>query len=75
MPPEGVASADSPVDGGGANVVVLDDGAVADPDANVDDVLAGAATAMGEVTSVQFRLDRDGAPIYIDEFESLALEK
>ena len=29
---------------------------------------------MGAVTSVEFRLDRDGAPIFIDEFESLALD-
>lgn len=54
--------------------VDLDDGAVADPDADVDAVVADAATAMGEVTSVEFRLDRTGAAIYIDEFESLALD-
>ncbi|MEZ5298630.1 MAG: LppX_LprAFG lipoprotein [Ilumatobacteraceae bacterium] len=59
---------------GDAEVVDLDDGAVADPDADVDEVVAAAAEAMGEVTSVEFRLDRDGAPIYIDEFESLALD-
>lgn len=55
-------------------VVDLDDGAVADPDADVDSIVADAAAAMAEVTSVEFRLDRSGAPIYIDEFESLALD-
>jgi lipoprotein LprG len=29
---------------------------------------------MGEVTSVEFRLRRDGAPIFIDEFERIALD-
>ena len=55
-------------------VVDLDDGAVADPDADVTQVVADAATAMADVTSVEFRLDRSGAPIFIDEFESLALD-
>jgi hypothetical protein len=55
-------------------VVELDDGAVADPDADVARVVADAAAAMADVTSVEFRLDRSGAPIYIDEFESLALD-
>lgn len=54
--------------------IELDDGAVADPQADVDDVLAASAAAMGAVTSVEFRLDRGGAPVYIDEFESLALD-
>lgn len=57
-----------------ADVIELDDGAVADPDADVDQVVAEAAAAMAEVTSVEFRLDRSGAPIFIDEFESLALD-
>ena len=57
-----------------AEIVDLDDGAVADPDADVTEVIASAAEAMGDVTSVEFRLDRDGAPIFIDEFESLALD-
>jgi lipoprotein LprG len=52
---------------------VADDGAVADPDARAADVVAAAATAMGDVTSVEFRLDRGGAPIFIDEFERIAL--
>lgn len=55
-------------------VVDLDDGAVADPDADVATVVADAAAAMGDVTSVEFHLDRSGAPVFIDEFESLALD-
>lgn len=54
--------------------VDLDDGAVADPSADATEVVAGAATAMAEVDSVEFRLDRGGAPVFIDEFESLALD-
>lgn len=52
----------------------LDDGAVADPDADVDVVLASAAEAMAAVTSVEFQLARGGAAVYIDEYESLALD-
>ena len=55
-------------------IVDLDDGAVADPEADLTEVVAESAAAMGAVSSVEFRLDRDGAPIYIDEFESLALD-
>lgn len=66
------ASPDEPTDPG--DVVDLDDGAVADPDADVDDVVARSASAMAGVTSVEFRLARSGAPIFIDEFESLALD-
>ena len=55
-------------------VVDLDDGAIADPDAAAADILDDAAAAMAGVTSVEFELDRNGAPIYIDEFESLALD-
>jgi lipoprotein LprG len=58
----------------GGEVVDLDDGAVADPNADPADVVTASAAAMAEVTSVEFRLDRSGAPIYIDEFESLALD-
>jgi len=57
------------------DVVELDDGAVADPDADPAAVVAEAAAAMSEVTSVEFALDRDGAPIYIDQFESIALDE
>ena len=35
--------------------------------------LGAMAEAMGEVTSVEFRLTREGAPVYIDAFESIAL--
>jgi lipoprotein LprG len=40
-----------------------------DPEA----IVAASAEAMGEVTSVEFRLTRDGAPVYIDAFESISL--
>jgi hypothetical protein len=69
-----VAAADEPGDGSGEGEVDLDDGAVADPDADVALVVTDAAAAMAAVTSVEFRLDRSGAPIFIDEFESLALD-
>jgi hypothetical protein len=59
---------------GDDEVVDLDDGAVADPDADPTEVVTASAAAMAEVTSVEFRLDRSGAPIFIDEFESLALD-
>ncbi len=36
-------------------------------------IVAAAATAMGDTTSVRFELQRSGAPIYIDQFDSLAL--
>jgi hypothetical protein len=34
-----------------------------------------SSAAMGDVTSVRFELERSGAPVFIDEFESLGLEK
>lgn len=34
-----------------------------------------SSTAMGDVTSVRFELQRSGAAVFIDEFESLALDK
>jgi hypothetical protein len=37
-------------------------------------ILRASAQAMGDVTSVRFTLTRSGAPVYIDTFESLALE-
>ena len=43
--------------------------------AEVDTVLAAAATAMGDVTSVRFRLERSGAPIFIDEFDKIRLDE
>jgi lipoprotein LprG len=72
-------SVDGAGDSGGAGAVAGgpadgDDGAVADPSAGATDVVASSAEAMGEVTSVEFRLNRDGAPIFIDEFERIALD-
>ena len=63
-------------DGGddGTEQVLTDDGATADPEATVDQIVPAAAIAMGEVDSVEFRLDRSGAPVYIDQFESIALD-
>jgi LppX_LprAFG lipoprotein len=52
---------------------VADDDAVADPNARATEVVDSAANAMAGVTSVEFRLHRDGAPIFIDEFERIAL--
>lgn len=37
-------------------------------------ILAASARAMGDVTSVRFTLARSGAPVFIDQFESLALD-
>jgi lipoprotein LprG len=39
--------------------------------ADADTVLAASATAMGEVEFVRFRIERDGAPIYIDPLDTL----
>ncbi len=60
--------------GAGSEAIDGDDGAVADPSAAAVDVIASAADAMGTVTSVEFRLDRNGAPVFIDEFERIALD-
>ena len=65
---------DAAPDGDAAAAVETDDGAVADPSADAAEVVASAAAAMGEVTSVEFRLRRDGSPIFIDEFERIALD-
>ena len=54
--------------------VDLDDGAVADPNAEPEQVVADAAAAMGDVTSVEFHLAREGAPVFVDQFESIALD-
>ena len=48
------------------------DGAVADPNAEGTIVVRGRLVD-GGVTSVEFELDRTGAPVFIDEFESIAL--
>lgn len=55
-------------------VADLDDGAVADPAADPAVIVADAAVAMGAVTSVEFRLAREGAPVYVDQFESIAVD-
>jgi lipoprotein LprG len=41
----------------------------AEPDA----IIEASAAAMGDVESVEFALARDGAPVYIDSFESISL--
>lgn len=66
-------SGDSPAAADGTDDTA-DDGAVADPNAVATDVIGSAAEAMGGVTSVEFRLTRGGAPIFIDEFERIALD-
>ena len=68
------ASDGSPTGQPPAEPVDLDDGAVADPNADPDEITQGAAEAMATVTSVEFELERTGAPVYIDQFEKLALD-
>lgn len=46
----------------------------ADASARPEDVVGAAAAAMAEVTSVEFRLECSGAPVFIDQFGSIALE-
>ena len=41
--------------------------------ADATSILEASSTAMGEVQSVAFELRRDGAPVFIDSFESIAL--
>ena len=38
-------------------------------------IVTASAAAMGDVTSVRFDLRRDGAPVYIDQFESIAIDR
>jgi lipoprotein LprG len=52
----------------------LDDGAVADPDVDPVALMQRSATAMAVVSSVEFRLRRDGAPVFIDQFDEIALD-
>lgn len=54
--------------------VDLDDGAVADPGVDAAALLQRSAAAMADVSSVEFRLQRDGAPVFIDQFEEIALD-
>jgi lipoprotein LprG len=65
--PNGQAVADEPS-------ATADDGAVADEAANPFQVTRLAAEAMGAVTSVEFRLERDGAPVFVDQFDKIALD-
>lgn len=67
---EGGAAAE-PVD---LDPIDLDDGAVADPAIDVDVLMERAAAAMADVPSVEFRLQRDGSPVFIDQFEEIALD-
>lgn len=62
----GAEIASSPVD--------LDDGAIADPDIDLVTLVRSSAAAMALVDSVEFRLQRDGAPVFIDQFEEIALD-
>lgn len=68
------SSLTSAADRGGVQPIDLDDGAVADPAIDVDVLMERAAAAMADVTSVEFRLQRDGAPVFIDQFEEIALD-
>ncbi len=43
--------------------------------AEVNGILDASSAAMGAVTSVRFALERSGADVFIDEFDSLALDK
>ena len=43
--------------------------------AEASSILAASSVAMGDVTSVRFDVARSGAAVYIDQFESLALDK
>lgn len=49
------------------------DATPADPNAEAGDIVAASAAAMGEVTSAAFELEIDGAPVFIDQFASIAL--
>ncbi|HEY5663767.1 MAG TPA: LppX_LprAFG lipoprotein [Ilumatobacter sp.] len=51
------------------------DGAVADPLADPAVVVLAAAEAMRGVTSVEFQLRRSGAPVFIDQFGRIALDR
>lgn len=51
------------------------DGAVADPSADPAEIVRVSADAMRAVTSVEFELERTGAPVFIDQFERIALDE
>ncbi len=41
---------------------------------NAEAIVTASASAMGDVTSVRFEVVRTGAPVYIDSFQSIALD-
>ena len=43
--------------------------------ADVDTILEVSAATMGATTSVAFQLERSGAPVYIDEFDSISINR
>ena len=43
--------------------------------AEVGAIRTASAQAMGDVTNARFNLTRSGAPVYIDTYESLALDE
>ncbi len=54
------------------------EGGVAEPTgaplpADATAILEASAETMGAATSVEFRLERTGAPVYIDEFDSISI--
>ncbi|MFN3258062.1 MAG: LppX_LprAFG lipoprotein [Ilumatobacter sp.] len=42
---------------------------------NPDTIISASAAAMGEVESVEFELLREGAPVFIDSFDAIALNR
>jgi lipoprotein LprG len=42
--------------------------------ADAESIITASAVAMGDTQSVRFTLTADGAPVFIDQFESIALE-
>jgi lipoprotein LprG len=68
------SDSDDPQGDDAGDEVDADDGATADPSAEATAIAASAAEAMAGVTSVEFELERGGAPIFIDEFERIALD-
>ncbi len=60
--------------GGGGDAAADVPEPVGDPlPADADTILATSADTMGATTSVAFRLEREGAPVYIDEFDSISI--
>jgi len=72
----GSSAGDAPSAGRGPaeGAAAVDDGAVADPGADASAVARSASAAMRTVTSVEFRLRREGAPVHIDELGRIALD-